>query len=414
MQDQLFNSYSKPIPPFRYDVQRIPIEQNGQSLIYFYDQLGYTTQEFALPTDAESLLSLIDGNRSVNDILAFSTEEIDAEQILKYVQFLDKNRLLDSDYLASFAESLEDLYEQSSYHKNTTSGISYPNEKSELAQFLDNAFANNKQSESVSKARGLYAPHIDPRVGLSSYVKAFSSIKELTPKRVVILATSHYAGIYGSLYNDAFFIISDKTFIMPNGEVSADKSSIDSILKSVPELSSAGISIHSRAHRIEHSIELHLLFLNHIWKHEFEILPILVGGMDELFYSKNSGKEEQLKTFSSTLRKLFSEDEDTFFLISGDLSHFGRKFGDQKEASTMFDEVKKNDTRFLEIASDGNADTLVSHIKKDFDKYRICGFPPLLTFLEIFPTIKGELLSYDLWDERERESTVSFGSILFR
>lgn len=414
MHDQLFNSFSTAIPPFRYDIQRIPIEQNGQSLIYFYDQLGYTTQEFALPSDAESMLSLIDGNRSVNDILAFSAEEIDAEQILKYIQFLDKNRLLESDYFASFAESMENLYEQSSYHNNSTAGISYPIDKTELTEFLDNAFANNEQSKSVSKAKGLYAPHIDPRVGLSSYVKAFSSIQELTPKRVVILATSHYAGIYGSFYNDAPFIISDKTFIMPNGEVSSDKATIDVILNSFQDLSSAGISTLSRAHRIEHSIELHLLFLNHIWKHSFEIIPILVGGMDELFYSKNSGKELQLGAFTSTLRTLFSEDEDTFFLISGDLSHFGRKFGDQQEASKMFDEVNQNDARFLEIAADGNANSLVSHIKKDFDKYRICGFPPLLTFLKTFPSAKGKTLSYDHWNERERESAVSFGSILFQ
>tara|TARA_R110000868_G_scaffold259361_5_gene517294 strand:+ start:59196 stop:60431 length:1236 start_codon:yes stop_codon:yes gene_type:complete len=407
-----FNSITLPIPPIRLDVQVIPIEQQGESFLYFYDSLGYITPDFALPSSVEHILSLINGNHSVTDLLAFSDEEIDKDQILGYIQFLDKNRLLDSEYFASFADELEHLYEQSNFHQNTTAGISYPKGPGELKKYLDDAFEEHEQSTPVSKAKGLYAPHIDPRVGLSSYVKAFSAIKKLKPKRVVILATSHYAGLYSKLYDEAPFIVSDKTFIMPNGEVSSDKPSIDVILNSFQDLSLAGISNQSRAHRIEHSIELHLLFLNHIWLHEFEIVPILVGGLDELLYSKNSFKEQQLDGFSSRIQEL--DNEETFFLISGDLSHFGHKFGDQKEASKMFDEVKLNDKRFMDIGASGNPDKLVALMKEEYDPYRICGFPPLLTFLKIFPNLKGEIQSYDLWDERELESAVTFGSILYR
>jgi len=33
--------------------------------------------------------------------------------------------------------------------------------------------------------------------------------------------------------------------------------------------------------------------------------------------------------------------------------------------------------------------------------------------LNAFPNLDGKILSRDLWDETERESAVSFGSILF-
>ncbi|MFV1883093.1 MAG: AmmeMemoRadiSam system protein B [Balneola sp.] len=408
----LFNSYTKPIPPVRYDIQRIPLNQNGHSLLYFYDSLGYATPDFALPIESETVLSLIDGIRSVEKILKFSAGDVTKEQILGYVRFLDENGVLQSEYFAEQSELLETEYEQSHYHICTTAGVSYPKEQEKLQIMLAAAFEQHEQSVAITSAKGLYAPHIDPRVGMNSYVKAFSSIKNLKPKRVVILATSHYSGLFEKLYQETPFILSYKNFLMPNGDISADKSSIDVILNSFQDLSLAGISKHSRAHRIEHSIELHLLFLNYIWNHEFEIVPILIGSLDELMYSNNPFRGQQLDAFASALRKL--DDEDTFFLVSGDLAHFGHKFGDQKEASMMFEEVKLNDERFLEIGASGNAEKLVSLMKEEYDPYRICGFPPLLTFLKTFPGISGNILSYDVWDEREQESAVSFGSILFQ
>lgn len=409
-----FNSYTKPIPPVRYDIQRIPIQQNGHSLLYFYDSLGYATPDFALPIESETMLSLIDGVRSVEEILKFSAEEITKEQVLGYVRFLDEHGILQSEYFAEQSELVETEYEQSPYHNCTTAGISYPKDPEELKTMLNAAFEEHEQSVPVASAKALYAPHIDPRVGMSSYVKAFSSIKNLKPKRVVILGTSHYAGLYEKLYQDAPFILSDKTFVMPNGETKSDISELTQILKQVQDDTKIekGVTTKDRAHRIEHSIELHLLFLNYIWNHEFEIVPILVGSLDELLYSKNSYQERQLEAFASALRQ--QDKEDTFFLISGDLSHFGHKFGDQKEASKLFDEVRLNDERFLEIASRGDSDKLVSLMKEEYDPYRICGFPPLLTFLKTFPEISGSILSYDMWDEREQESAVSFGSILFQ
>ena len=409
--EKLFNSYTQPIPPIRYDIQRIPIHQNGHSLLFFYDSLGYATPDFALPLESETILSLIDGIRSVEKILKFSSEDVTKEQVLGYVRFLDEHGVLQSDYFEEQSELIETEYEKSPYHTCTTTGISYPADQNELKKLLDSAFEEHENSPPVSSAKALYAPHIDPRVGMSSYVKAFSSIKNLKPKRVVVLGTSHYAGLYEKLYQDTPFILSDKTFLMPNGEVSTDTSSIDVILNSFQDLSLSGISNRSRAHRIEHSIELHLLFLNYIWKHKFEIIPILVGSLDELMYSKNSYREQQLEKFSVILQQF--DNEETLFLISGDLSHFGHKFGDSKEASKMFDEVKRNDERFLEVGISGNADKLVSLMKEEYDPYRICGFPPLIAYLKAFPEISGEILSYDMWDERERESAVSFGSILY-
>ncbi len=412
MNSPFFNSYTQPIPPLRFDLQRITVEQNGQTFIHFYDSLGYTTADFALPVEAEAILSLFDGNRSVNDILTYSSDEVTKEEILSYAQFLDEHRLLDSSYFTKQAEATEQNYENSNIHNPVTVGNSYPEDAHELKAFLDEAFISNEQIAPVVNAKALFAPHIDPRVGMKSYVKAFSAIKNLKPKRVVILATSHYSGLYGDLYEETPFIVSDKTFTLPNGEVKADSVSISQLKQSVEE-KKLGVSFQDRGFRIEHSIELHLLFLNHIWNHDFSIVPILVGSFDELLYMEQGFRAQQVDDFSRVLNRQFGNDDDTFFLISGDLSHFGKKFGDEKPALDLVEPIQEFDYQFIQEAITNNADGMRSLLKRDYDATRICGFPPLFSFLRTMPKLKGTQLSYDLWDETERESAVSFGSIIY-
>jgi AmmeMemoRadiSam system protein B len=409
-QESLFNSFNEPIPPVRYDIQSIPIQQEGEQFLYFYDSLSYSTNDFTLPSDSETILSLLDGNRSIDDLIKLSIGEVSKNDLLNYVRFLDENGILYSPYFKQLSEKMELDYEQSRFHLSTTAGLSFPNNPTELIDYLKIAFTNHENGESKI-ARALYAPHIDPRVGLSSYVKAFSSIKDLTPKKVFILATSHYSGMYGKLYDEFPFIVSEKTFQLPNGSIDTNKDFRRML--SPKKWNQIGVSFHDRAHRVEHSIELHLLFLNHIWKHDFEIIPILVGGLDELLYADESHKQAQMEAFAAFLEETYGDDPETFFLISGDLSHFGKKFGDEEAASTMFEDVESNDRLFMQAGASGNPKHLLYMMKENYDKYRICGFSPLMTFLTAFNGIEGKILNYDVWDEQERESAVSYGSILF-
>ena len=198
-QESLFNSFKEPIPPVRNDIQSFPIQQEGEHYLYFYDSLNYATKDFTLPSDSQTILSLLDGNRSIDDLIKFSSGEVSKNDLLNYVRYLDENRILFSPYYQKHAEQTEQDYEQSQFHISNTAGVSFPSNPVELIDHLKVAFSNHEHGEEQD-ASALYAPHIDPRVGLSSYVNAFSTIKHLTPKKVFILATSHYSGMYGKLY----------------------------------------------------------------------------------------------------------------------------------------------------------------------------------------------------------------------
>lgn len=410
--NELFNSKTAPIPPLRQDLQIIPVEQNGDSYLYFHDERGYIEPNLALDQEVRTILSLLDGQKSVNDLKPYLGNGINEQQLLQFVRFLDEHRLLASDHFREHAQKIEEEYEESTVHASVTAGYSYPDDPQELREILDNAFESHSNGIATSQsAKALYAPHIDPRVALDSYVKAFAPIKDLKPKRVVILATSHYAGLYPEVYQNSPFVLVNKDFELPLGTIPRDESAIQKLLDTEGE---TGITAQDRAHRLEHSIELHLLFLSYLWDHEFTVVPFLTRGLDDLYYKQDGHLGKQLDNFSSLLRDRYGNNDNTFFLISGDLAHFGKKFGDESAAQTMFEDVKSFDQKFLDRASKNQRAELLELMKEEYDPYRTCGFPPLYTFLNGMRNLKGKVLSYDLWDEQERDSAVTFGSILYQ
>jgi AmmeMemoRadiSam system protein B len=417
--DSLFDSMTEPVPPLRRDLDMIPVQHKGQTFMVAHDSMGYVPEGFALPAEAVDLLQVFNGRITLAQLLQQLKQQpsgvgLTEDQLRQFVRQLDENRLLHSSYFKEFAEDIELAFEQAEVRQPSSAGVSYPEEEEALIAHLDELFdkhGNGRNGSAEKDIKALYAPHIDPRIGARSYVQAFERLRGLQPKRVVLIATSHYSGLHPDVYDQKPFITSRKTFAMPHGDVPVDHHALDQLEQQADEL---GISFQDRAHRIEHSIELHLLYLRYLWAHEFELVPILVGGFQDLLYMRDGHTGTYLDRFSGWMREQFADDDETFFLISGDLAHIGQKFGDAAPAQEMLDSVKQFDERFLQLAGENNRSDLLSHMQEEYDPYRICGFPPLLTFLETMPEVKGEQLTYQVWDERERNSAVTFGSLLYR
>lgn len=404
----LFDSISHPIPELRRDIELIPIQDNGKSLLYFHDSLGYMPEYFSLDVSVQPLLSFFTGHYSIQNILNKIGNGINETSFLDFVQLLDQNLALYSDYYKAESIYTEQTFENLELRHPILAGKSYPADPNELHTFLDSLFKKSTTKNTPKKSTALYAPHIDISIGGKQYAEAFSSIQHLKPKTVFILGTSHYAGYYGDIYQNMPFIGSKKNFIIPGKTFQTDKEIVD---KLISQQQTSGFTIHDRAHRVEHSIETHLLFLSKIWTHNFTIVPILIGGLDDIFYAQSGDIATKVNNFSTQLNAL--SDENTFVLISGDLSHIGRKFGDQQAARHLKNSVEQFDFGFLDIASTGKPKQMLHYISNEFDATRICGFPPLYTFLKMFPEINGELINYHWWDETDKESAVSFGSIIY-
>lgn len=408
----IFNSFTQKLPSIRRDIDLIPIEDNGRSLIYFHDSMGYMPENFALDASAEPFLSLLRGFFSIDELLKQANLSIDKKEFLHFIQLLDQNNILESARFKLYREKTEQEFEESAARDPFLADKSYPGDAAEFQAFLDSAFGSHqsKNNQARSGIRALYAPHIDMSVGKKQYAEAFSALSGIAPKRVIILGTSHYAGLYYPLYENILFIGSDKTFRIPGREFKPDSAVFES-LADRESASGFGFSLQDRAHRVEHSIETHLVFLSQVWKHDFSVVPILVSGFDEIMYHSSGEMASNIQSFTKALRSQI--DDDTFVLISGDLSHVGRKFGDQQAASEMKTEVQKFDRAFMDASKKGDAGLMQQLMAGEYDKTRICGFPPLYTYLTMFPDTQGKQINYHWWDESERESAVSFGSLIY-
>lgn len=401
------------IPELRSDLDIIPVTDNGQQILYFHDILGYAPPDFALHAAAKPLLSLFNGHYRIPDIIKQNGDTINEKDLKEFISLLNDAFLLKTSKYDQRAEEIESSFENSAVREPMLAGHNYPENRVQFKAFMDEQFSHlgsDKKNTNHSDYNALYAPHIDIRVGSNEYIEAFSMLREVKPKKVLLLATSHYAGYYGSYYQDYPFIGSLKSFKIPGRLFKTDQK----ILKLLSENSSKnGFTLSDRAHRVEHSIETHLAYISAIWDHDFEIIPILIGNLDELFYLSTGELAKKTEQFTTDLRSVLQGQEDLFTLISGDLSHVGKKFGDTVNASTMRKRVSEIDQSFLEMAVSGSPDKILKLLSSDYDSTRICGFPPLYIYLKSTQTNRGKLINYQWWDESERESAVSYGSILY-
>jgi AmmeMemoRadiSam system protein B len=403
----LFDSLTSPIPGVRRDLNIIPIKDDGRDLLYFHDVMGYASPNFALDRQVETVLSLINNKTSVKEICNLSNGNITTDELLEFIQLLDQNRILDTKHFKLFSNKIEKQFENSSVRKPVLAGRSYPVNPEQLDEYLTTLF-EGVNSPMAHNIKALYAPHIELSVGEDQYVEAFSHLSNLKPKRVVILATSHYAGYFPDIYDGKPFIATNKDFKLPHRLIETDRDYLNRLNNGQSDI---GITFSDRAHRIEHSIETHLLFASHFWKHDFRIVPIAIGSFDEILYYNSGDLAGKIRHFTDQLKAM--DDEDTFYLISGDLSHIGKKFGDQTKSDLMKDEVQSIDKSFLRASVNLDSEKLLNELSSHYDSSRICGFPPLYTFINAFGDLNGEQINYHWWDETSTESAVSFGSIIY-
>ncbi len=157
--------------------------------------MGYLSKNFALEASVLPLLQMLDGNLSIDEIHSRIDGSLSVENLLDFVQLLDQHRLLHSEYFHFYSDKLEQDFENSETRDAFLAGDSYPDNADQLQAFV-NKILTEPKTHNGRKPNALYAPHIEISVGEKQYGEAFSHLKGTTPKRVILLATSHYADYY--------------------------------------------------------------------------------------------------------------------------------------------------------------------------------------------------------------------------
>ena len=174
-------------------------------------------------------------------------------------------------------------------------GTFYPANRQQLHQMLDEYLNDAETSAKVPKA--IIAPHAGYIYSGPVAASAYARLKKAHDRisRVVIIGPSHRVAFSGLAVSKAH------SFITPLGPIAVDQEAVAAIAK-LPF-----VDYFEQAHTYEHSLEVHLPFLQEMLD-DFKIVPIVAG----------DAAPEQV---SQVIDALWGGDE-TLIVISSDLSHY--------------------------------------------------------------------------------------------
>ncbi len=179
-------------------------------------------------------------------------------------------------------------------------GQFYPGTKAELdttvRNFLDHAAAG-QDSVPPAVPKAVIAPHAGYVYSGAVAATAYARLKpaQATIKRVVLLGPCHRVAVRGLALSGA------EAFRTPLGKIPLDRKAADKILE-FPQ-----VQVSDAAHETEHSLEVHLPFLQRVLD-DFSLVALAVG-------------ETTPDEVADVIEALWGGPE-TVFVISTDLSHF--------------------------------------------------------------------------------------------
>ena len=180
--------------------------------------------------------------------------------------------------------------------KAAVAGQFYPGTVTELDATV-RGFLNAAETSSESVPKAIIAPHAG--YAYSGAIAA-SAYARLAPahaiiKRVVLLGPCHRVAVQGLALSDA------DAFETPLGQIPVDKEASAEILKL------AQVEVFDATHEQEHSLEVHLPFLQVVLD-DFSIVPLVVGVATP-------------EDVADVIEALWGGDE-TLIVVSSDLSHY--------------------------------------------------------------------------------------------
>ena len=174
-------------------------------------------------------------------------------------------------------------------------GSFYPADPRRLRAMLEGLLREARTDQPAPKA--MIVPHAgylySGPIAATGYARLLNSADTYT--RVVLLGPAHRVAFPG------LSVTSDTSFATPLGEVSVDEEAISKLT------ALRQVTIHNEAQRFEHSLEVHLPFLQ-VTLENFTLVPLLVG---------DATAEEVCEVLELT-----GSDPHTLVVVSSDLSHY--------------------------------------------------------------------------------------------
>ncbi len=401
---------TKPLPRLR-QLEIIPTSQQGRLLFVLRDPLGISSRALTVSAEAFFAISQLDGRNSYADIqVAFMRQfgrMLFSEDMESLLEKLDECLFLDNERFRDAVRAIEDEFSRSSVRQPSNAGLSYPPEPDALKRLLGEILAAEPMPSFRGKPAGLIAPHIDLARGRSGYSVAYQAIGDIEPKTFVVLGTNHRGS------SRRVFALTHKDFLTPLGLARTDKDAVDFIAGKL----GGDAFANEIDHRAEHSVELQLLFLQHLFGAEVRIVPILTSPpeLPDGRLPLDPMTDEDYRKLVESLRELIAlRGDDLFVIAAADLAHIGPQFGaPQPLDEAQLASSRGRDLRMLELLGTDDRGAFFEYVASEQNARNVCGLASIDILNRLLSDSRAVLLHYDQWYDNNGMASVSYASVVF-
>lgn len=368
---------------------------------------------------AQMLIPLLDGTRGIPEIVTQVGRGLNAEILQGLIAQLDDAGLLEgptfeallaktrtdfdaSDTLppastAQFADMLvmQQLGEKATEHDKTTHG---PTKMREIMdQWMAEALKAVPKPSFDALPKAVVAPHLDYARGWLNYAHIYGRLRVCDrPDRVIILGTNHFGMGTG-------VVACDKGYETPLGVAKVDSDALAQLRAALGDK----LFTHRYDHEREHSIELHIPWIQHVFGKgsagEYpKVLGVLIHDPAVNNGQSYDGNGIALEEFVGALKKVLQTlPGRTLIVSSADLSHVGPAFGDQQPLAgeepaptEARNKVFQNDMQLLDMIVKNKPSELVASMAWQQNPTRWCSTGNIVATLMIVEPSEVELLNY--------------------
>jgi len=386
--------------PHLRPIQPVPMMQDGRTIVVLRDPSMLVDQTMAVPAPMMAILQRFRGEETIDDIASSTGAPLD--KLIELIENLDRLGLIWGPTFNSLEDQLRERVESAGFFPKTASA-SLGDTDEACRSRLEELFDGIEDPELEGQVVGIVAPHLDYERGARNYAAAYDVFRSMDrPDRVVVLGTNHF-GIGDGV------VLSPIGFETPMGVCPVDRPVIDHLVKT----HGRALIIDQLDHMGEHSIELHLPWLQYCFGPDVPIVAALVPSPLDDPVEDNDDRTDTT-TFIVALREaLDAVGGTTLFVASSDLSHVGPQFGEPRPVDEQRQiDVERHDRDMLAKYVEGDPESFVEAFKWNRNPSRWCSIGNMAATLELARPTTVELLEYHQATDEQGNVMVSSASMV--
>jgi predicted class III extradiol MEMO1 family dioxygenase len=287
-----------------------------------------------------------------------------------------------------------------------------------MDKWIDESLKNADTPSLETLPAGIIAPHLDYVRGWMNYAHIYGRMRVVDrPDRVIILGTNHFGmstGVCGC----------DKGYETPLGTCQLDAQLLESLGNALGQEESQKMLANRFDHENEHSIELHIPWIQHVFgKDDAGNYPKVFAALihDPTVNNGESydGNGLALDPFVEALKSAIDTvGGKTLIVSSADLSHVGPAFGDQQslageeEQAVQFrSKVASHDQEMLKLIAEKKIDDLIGNMAWQQNPTRWCSIGNISAMMRTINPSQVDILNYAATMDPQGTAFVSSASV---